>query len=487
MTLERRASRSLRRKLAGAILPIAIACTALGGTIAAASAPQVRPHTGPTISPTEWPAYLDGPLHDSYAPSETAITVTDSVNLRQAWAFTAGDGYLSSPTVYDKAVYIGANNGWLYKLSAKKGTVEAKVFLGTVDIISCPPPPTGMVSTATVAIDPRTKQPTVYASGADGYLYALSATNLAVRWKTPIAIPSKTTNDYFDWSSPTVAKGKIYVGVSSNCDSPLVRGGLIGFDQATGRKFAEFFTVPKGQVGGSIWSSIAVGANGDVYATTGNGPLGSGAEQLLGDSESLIKLSPSLGFLGRFQVPMSEEGFDTDFGASPVLFGPYVGACNKNGVFYALRQATMKVAWQRQISGPAGGNEECIATPVWNGKHLFFVTPATTIGNSSYTGSVQERDPNGALVWITGLPNALDGSPTLDGSGVLAVGTYDYQSTPNATYLLNAINGHVLRNVTTGGDFAQNVFAENWLFVANENGVTAWNVGPLARNATTWR
>jgi hypothetical protein len=62
---------------------------------------------------------------------------------------------------------------------------------------------------------------------------------------------------------------------------------------------------------------------------------------------------------------------------------------------------------------------------------------------------------------------------------VLAVGTYDEQPTPNATYLLNAANGRILRNLVTGGDFAQSVFAENWLFVANQYGVTAWGAGPL--------
>lgn len=451
----------------------------VGRTHAGATAPSRTTQRGAPILPTDWPAYLDGPSHDSYAESEASITPTNASGLRERWSFTGGGGYLSSPTAFNRAVYVGANNGWLYELSAASGSVVAKIFLGTVDVTSCPPPPTGMVSTVTVAIDPRTKQPTVYASGANGYLYALSASNLAVRWRAVIAIPSKITNNYFDWSSPTVANGRIYVGVSSNCDSPLVRGGLISIDQATGRRLGEFYTVPKGQVGGSIWSSAAVGANGDVYASTGNGPLGTGAQQLLGDSESVIKLSSTLRFLSRFQVPASEEGFDTDFGASPVLFGSYVGACNKNGVFYALRQSTMRLAWKRTVSGPAGGNEECIATPAWNGRHLFLVTPSTTIGSSTYAGSVQERDPNGALVWVTGLPNALDGSPTLDGGGVLAVGTYDVRPTPNATYLVNAANGRVLRNLVTGGDFAQSVFAESWLFTANQNGVAAWGAGPL--------
>jgi outer membrane protein assembly factor BamB len=434
-------------------------------------------HPATTTAPTDWPAYLDGPLHSSYNPAEQAITPSNAPDLRENWEFSAGDGYLSSPTVADGAVYIGANDGWLYELSATTGQEIAKIFLGTVNITSCPPPPTGMVSTATVAIDPQTGKPTVYASGADGYLYALNASNLAVEWRSVIDIPSNTVNDYFDWSSPTVAGGHIYVGVSSNCDSPLVRGGLISYDQETGARLAEFYTVPQGDIGGSIWSSIAVGSNGDVYASTGNGPETTAASQLVGESESIIKLSPTLQFVGRYQISQSDEGFDTDFGASPVLFDQYVGACNKNGIFYALDQSTMKLVWKAQISGPGGGNTECIAAPVWDGNHLFFGTPAATIGSNNYTGSVQERDPDGQLLWITGLPNGIDGSPSMDGAGVLAVGTYDDQPTPNATYLIDAANGKILRNLVTGAAFSQSVFAENLLFTANQNGVYAW--GPL--------
>jgi outer membrane protein assembly factor BamB len=462
-------------------LAAAVTCTFVG-RVPADAASHSGPATGDaTIPPTDWPAYLAGPLHASYNPAETAITPATAADVKKKWEFTTGNGYLSSPTVAHGAVYIGANSGWLYKLSTTTGKVLSKIFLGAVNITSCPPPPTGMVSTATVAIDPHTDQLTVYASGADGYLYALSASNLKVEWKSVIAIPSTTVNNYFDWSSPTVANGRIYVGVSSNCDSPLVRGGLISYNQETGTKLGEFYTVPKGRVGGSIWSSVAVAPNGDVYASTGNGPLGSAAAQLLGDSESIIKLSPTLKFLGRFQVPSSEEGFDTDFGASPVFFNEYVGACNKNGRFYALYQSTMKLAWQRQISGPAGDLAECIAAPVWNGKHLFFGTPAATIGNVSYLGSVQERDPNGHLVWITGLPNGINGSPSMDGGGVLGVGTYDYNPKPNATYLIDAANGKILRDLVTGEDFAQSVFADNWLFSANQYGVYAWGIGKAAQ------
>jgi outer membrane protein assembly factor BamB len=335
-----------------------------------------------------------------------------------------------------------------------------------------------MVATATVALDPRDHQPIVYASGANGYLYALQASNLKVKWKAVIGIPSSKVNNYFNWSSPTVTNGRIYIGIASNCDTPLVRGALVSYSQETGKKLGEFYTVPKGDIGGSVWSSIGVAPDGDLYATTGNGPE---SEQLLAYSESILKFSPSLKLLGRFQIPVSQVDFDSDFGSSPVFFRQYVGACNKNGIFYALNQTTMQLAWQQQVSGPAGDNAECIAAPVWNGSDLFFATPSTKIGSVTYRGAVQERDPDGQLVWATGLPDGVNGSPTMDGAGVIAVGTYDYSAKSgwngNATYLVNATNGHILRNLVSGVAFAQSVFADNWLFTANSKGVYAWGVG----------
>ena len=76
---------------------------------------------------------------------------------------------------------------------------------------------------------------------------------------------------------------------------------------------------------------------------------------------------------------------------------------------------------------------------------------------------------------MTALPNAIDGAPSLDGRGVLAVGTFDSTSTPNGTYLLDAANGTILHELVTGADFAQSAFAEGWLFTANEFGVYAWS------------
>jgi outer membrane protein assembly factor BamB len=457
--------------LAGVVVAAAMSDVAAFGQVAASG--PVTSGLRPSISATtDWPAYLNGPRHRSYAPAQTAIRPATVPSLIRKWRYLQPSGFFASPTVADGAVFIGSNTGWFYKFRETTGAVMGRRFLGLQPALECPA--TGFVSTATISVNPKNHRDTVYVAGPDGYLYALNASDLAVQWKSVIAIPSATVNDYYNWSSPTVANGKVYIGVSSNCDSPLVRGGVIAFDQGSGKQVAEFFTVPagSGNAGGSVWSSVAVAADGNVFASTGNGPDNA---QRLAYSESIVKLSPTLRVLGSFKVPASQVIGDGDFGASPIIFGKYVGACNKNGIFYLLNRATMKVRWEKRVGAPAD-TAECIASPAYNGNFLYLAANTVTIKGVRYPGSVQERRPDsGALVWQTGLPNGVLGSLALDGGGVLAVGTYDFSS-PNATYLIAARSGRILRTVGHGMDFAQNVFAGNWLFTANDNGLYAFAV-----------
>jgi outer membrane protein assembly factor BamB len=423
--------------------------------------------------PTDWPAYLNGPEHTSYSPGQKAITTANAPSLVSKWHFDHGTQYYASPTIANGSVYIGSNTGWFYQLNERTGKVRHKRFIGYQATTTCSPA-LGVVSTATYATDPANKRPTVYVAGPDGYLYALRASNLALEWKAVVGIPSSTVNDYFNYSSPTVSDRRVFVGISSNCDTPLVRGGVLAFSQTTGRKLAHLYTVPRGQVGGSVWSSVAVAPGGDLYVSTGNGPE---SEQLLDLSESILKLSPrTLKVLGKFQIPVSQVDFDADFGASPVIIGrQYVGACDKNGIFYLLNQATMTVHWERQVGVGSGAYLECIAAPAYNGHDLFLGTPSFTIDGTQYEGAVQERNAStGNLVWATGLPNGVTGSPSLDGAGVLAVGTFDSTGIANQTYLINSHTGAILSTLVEGYDFAQSVFANGWLFTANDNGVYAW-------------
>ena len=143
----------------------------------------------------------------------------------------------------------------------------------------------------------------------------------------------------------------------------------------------------------------------------------------------------------------------------------------------------MRLAWQRRVAASPGntGKVQCIASSAYDGTFLYVAAAATSIGGRSFAGSVRRLDPaTGRVLWQAGLPNPVLGTPTLDGAGVLAVGTYGATSTPNAVYLLNARTGRILRTLITGStDFAQSVFAAGWLFTANGTGVYAWGPSPV--------
>jgi len=434
-----------------------------------------------------WPGYLFDAGHSSYNPAATAITTANVGSLAKYWrwkpaaASMAGQpspALYASPTVYAGRVYIGTGSGDFYALDLATKTVVWKRFIAFVTKTTCGSQ--GFVSTATVAPDPsRGGQLTVYVAAADGYVYAMNAATGATVWRALVAAPSTTTNNYYNWGSPTVSNGAVYEGISSQCDKPLVRAGVKGFSQASGALLGTYFSVPAGSRGASVWSSVATNAAGDVFATTGNGPTGT-------DGESVVRLSgTTLARQDGWRVPASEATADADFGASPTLFSatlngapvPMVGACNKNGRYYALRQQNLAAGpvWQTQaaVATPAG-QSSCLTSAIWDGQRLFLAATSTTIGGTQFPGSIRRLDPaTGAVIWATGLGGGVLGSPTLDGSGVIAAGTYT-PGGPNSVYLIDSNTGALLRTIGVGANpvYGQPVFADGYLLVPTVGGGT---------------
>lgn len=437
---------------------------------------------GPGLAaiPANWPGYLFGPEHGSYNAAATAITPANVGSLTQYWqwhpaaATQSGQpraALFSSPVTVDGRVYIGSGTGDFYALDLATKTVVWRKFFGFVRYTTCGA--RGFTSTATVVPDPsRGGQLTVYVAAADGYLYALRASDGQTVWRSVVAIPSTTQNDYYNWGSPMVRDGRVWMGISSQCDAPLVRAGVRGYAQASGTLQGTYFSVPAGARGGSVWSSVAVNAADQVFASTGNGPKGT-------DSASIVRLDgTTMGRQDGWRVPASEASPDDDFGASPTLFTatlagsqvPMVGACNKNGRFYALRQQNLSAGpvWQLAAAKPNPNAEgACLTAPIWNGSRLFLAATSTTIGGTQYAGSIRALSPStGAVLWARGLPKGIIGSPTLDGSGVLAAGTWD-SSGPDVVYLIDSSTGAVLRTIAVGTNqvWGQPVFADNYLLI----------------------
>lgn len=430
-----------------------------------------------------WPAYLFSPTHRSRSGS-TAISPANVGTLSRAWAFSVpviagrpATTLFASPIVSGGRVFIGSNSGVFYALRQSTGGVLWSREFGFVTQTTCNSS-AGIRSTVTVAPDPATGASTVYLVTGDAHLVALDAATGATRWDTVIETPSTTENDYYIWASPTVANGHVYIGISSQCDHPLVRGGLKMFDQSTGALENTWFSVPEGQIGGSIWSSAAADAR-SVFVTTGNSE--SGVDD---DSNSIVRLSAStLERLGGWQVPIPDQVVDSDFGGSPTIFyrggSQYVGACNKNGTYYLLDASSMNVVWQRKLSpGSPAGTKACLAAAAWDGSHLFVAAPYATIAGTTYNGSIRMLDPvDGSSVWEAGLPGIVIGSPSINAAGVLAVPMYDKFGGSNGVVLVDASNGTILRTLPSTAVFAQPAFAGKYLFVAQDSGkLTAYRV-----------
>jgi outer membrane protein assembly factor BamB len=460
-----------------------VAATAVAGGLAS-----------PAPGAVDWSAYLNGSGHSSTNAAATAITPSNVPSLSVAWTWKpdaptqAGQPsaqLYASPTVRNGVVYIGANTGELYALDEKTGSILWHRFLGFVTRKTLSA--RGISSTATVARNPKTKRLNVYVAGGDGYLYALRASNGTTVWRSPVAIPSTTVNDYYNWGSPTVAGGRIYMGISSQGDNPLVRGGVRTFNQPTGAVVHTYYAMPQGTKGASVWSSIGADRGGtEAYVTTGNP---SKADP--GDGNAIVKLDHNGLKVSVWRVPAAEQVFDSDFGASPTLFSAVrngaktnlVGACNKNGIFYTLRRGHIAAGpvWQRRLGKPSTeGPGLCLAAAIWDGSRLFVTGSGTTIDGTAYRGSIRRLKPaTGAIVWQRGLDATIFGTPSLNGSNVIAAASYDNGGS-NFLYFLDARTGEILRRITvSGNEFAQPVFADGYVMFARVGGgLRVYKVGP---------
>jgi uncharacterized repeat protein (TIGR01451 family) len=454
--------------------------------------------------PDDWPGYLFDAGHSS-STSDAVITIGSAGTLRMAWSFTAAgptmagqpsQTFFASPTVADGRVFIGANTGVFYALDESTGAVLWQRFLGFQPTFTCAG--IGLVSTAAVTTDSATGADTVYVAGGDGYLYALNAADGSVLWRSVVwQLPSASASDYFNWSSPVVSGGEVYIGASANCDNPFVPAGAQAFNATTGSLDATWQSVPDGS-GGGVWTSPAVSSSGDVFVTTGSGPAPPAPQ---GEMYSIVRLAGgTLNQLDAWTVPASARSGDADFASSPTLFSADLGdgtqtamvtACNKNGILYSWQQNNLSAGpvWHYKVGlGTAQGTKACLPAPIWDGSHLLVAGNPTSIAGIAFAGSLQELSPStGQAQWRTGLGGTILGSPTLNGAGVLAAGTYSTPvGTTQGTYLVNAADGTILNFLpTTSLAFSQPVFAGQYLLVANGRGVLTAYTPATSGDTTT--
>ncbi len=483
-----------RAKVVVAVAAISAPLALFGGAAPTAVAALTPPvgvvdRQGSTLPP-DWPGYERGAAHSSAAYQDLAITTTNAAALRARWTFTpagpvkagqVGGALDGSPTVVGGHVFIGARTGMFYALDAATGHVRWQKQLDTGSSTYCPSK--GIVGTATVAPDPVTGTLTVYAPGAN-YLYALNAATGAQVWRRSIGpATADGAASYFNWSSPTVAGGRIFMGLAANCASRQIRGGEVSIDQHTGALEHTWYDVPAGLPGASVWSSAASDGT-SVWVTTGN-PDPTGAAVY--DAYSIVRLDAATMTKQDEWTASIPLNADLDFGSSPTFFAgtagstttDLVGACNKNGNYYAWHRDALSAGpvWQRQI-GTASGTltAECITSAAYDGpaQRLFVAANQTMLGTTSVPGAVRALSSRtGAVLWQKALDCSVVGTPTLNQrTQVLAVPQYGCASGVAASVeLFNAGTGALLARLPAPGPvFAQPVFASGRIFVASEAG-----------------
>lgn len=394
--------------------------------------------------------------------------------LKAQWT-AQGDAWpiAAKAAVGNSRVYVGSWHGYEYAYDESTGAINWKTNLGTTQA-DCYGTQTSQGVTSSPALDSGN----AYLGGGDSNWYALNALTGATLWTVPTG-DNSATGGHYNWSSPALYNGHAYVGIASFCDSPLVQGELLRVNLSTGQVDNVFKTVPDGQVGGSIWTNPVVDpARSEVFVTTGN--RSSSTQQY---AEAMIGLdATTLAVLSYWTLPLSDPTPNADWGTSPVLFTDssgkaLVAAVNKNGILYAFGRDNLGSGpvWQTQIArgGPCPVcGDGSVSTGVFDGQNLYFAGGATTIGGTSYGGSVRAFNPTtGAVVWERGLGATVLGA-LAEANGMLVVPVSN-----GNLYVLNAANGAVLyANGLTGAQGADAIFAaptiaDGDLFIGTTDGV----------------
>jgi polyvinyl alcohol dehydrogenase (cytochrome) len=427
----------------------------------------------------DWSTYLNNPARTGYNSAETLITPSTAPNLNQRWTDSAAGAISAEPIEVNGVAYYGSWDGYEHAVDAATGTQLWSAYLGQTTDTNCTPPTVGVASTASAGIITvnGTATQAVFVGGGDGNFYALNASTGAVIWKTSLGTPP----DYFLWSSPLFYNGSIYEGIASFGDCPLIRGGIVQLDAATGTIQNTLYTVPAGCTGASVWGSpTADTATGDIYFGTGNAASCSGRDPL---AVAVVQTDSSLNLLSSWQIPSSQQpNKDSDFGSTPTLFDAtksgtvhqMVGLQNKNGIYYAFDRSAIASGprWQRRMS-VGGACPQCgkadISPSAYDGHHLFVGSENTAIGGVTCAGSIRELRPStGRAVWA----DCLQSGPVL--GAVTAVPGVAFVGAGNTVYGVGTSTGAILwSHVDTnrGSDFwGATAISNGQVYVGNQDG-----------------
>jgi alcohol dehydrogenase (cytochrome c) len=331
------------------MLAAAIALAACGGGGSSSTAENVA--KAPEIE--DWPLF--GRDHDN-----TRFATQDEINtgnvdeLGEAWSTALGpDQYLmeSFPLVLGEDVYVTTSTDEVMSINGKTGHINW-TYTPEVDFSQS----TGVGGYGvSVNRGVAAENGKLFLLTFDNKLQAISQKTGERLWSSQVENPATGA---YESMAPTAYDGKVFVGDSGSEDG--VRGFVAAYDQKTGKKIWQFYTVPKqghgwvpkGGGGGTIYMPPTIDTKtGILYVGTGNpAPVIVGAKRPGKNlyTDSILALDSNTGKLLWYHQEQAHDLWDYDAESPVVLFNTEiegrrvrgVAEAGKNGLLFLLNAKT---------------------------------------------------------------------------------------------------------------------------------------------------
>ena len=417
--------------------------------------------------------YLKDLGHSSFVPSETLLDKKQITNLQREWELSLGANIASAVTASQGVLYFGDWTGNFHALDASTGTEIWQRFVGKApdpDEAGCDPG-IGVTSQATLLGN------TVYVGGGDSAVYALDRASGNQLWRLPLADPASGS---YIWSSIVPYQNRLYLGLASLGDCPLIRGAVARIDPQNPQQPLVRYLVAEDAVGAGVWSTPAIDtATNTVFVTTGNAEFGQPATPGNWTEAALSLDATTLAIKSHYMLSDEASDSDLDWGSSPTLFTPAGGvpmmaATGKDGFLYGLRQQDLSLSWKTYLAVgcpvPVVGCGS-LSTPAFDGATLFVGAgvrdPEGFAGGSVYA----IRPADGSVIWEhdTDVPVI---APVTVANGLVFVATIQ------GLEIYDAATGQFFWNDRKRGPmFSQPVVADGTIFSTYVGGqVIAWKI-----------
>jgi outer membrane protein assembly factor BamB len=453
------------RRLGPVLVPLAIIVVAACSSTPPAPAGQV-PVTGSDRAATtfsDWPMWHRDARHTGHVAHPAGSP------LHRAWAKDLGDAVYGEPLVVGDTLIAATEGNRVIGMNARTGHRRWSTGLGT------PQPGSGLPCgdidplgiTGTPAYDKATGSVFVVAETDGGHhtLWALDAATGHRRWHRSLdVLPHRNRSAEQQRSALLVENGRVVVafgGLAGDCDNYV---GYVTSTSTSGSGKTYHYAVPTAREAG-MWATGGpiLGANGHVYAASGNGAELDGTWDR---SDSVTELSAKR--LHRLSVfaPATwraDNQQDLDLGSSSPASVPGVHRiviAGKRGTVYLLRQ---------HFHGVGSAVATLDGCGAYGG-------PAV-VGRTVLMPCLDERQIRALHVGAHGLhwvwsADGLYSSPVVAGSRV-----YVADRDSGDLVVLRLDNGSVVQRISAGAltHFPSSVVDGGFVFVPTLTGVTAFH------------